>query len=109
MRFLVEIDHVASGQPRSPDASRAFIEDIIVPTLAGAEQLAHEGRIVAGGPVAGRIALRFIADVATVEELDRLVTGLPLWTVATTRVTPLIGFDDRRAHVAVLLQRLPET
>jgi muconolactone delta-isomerase len=105
MKFLVEIDHLKTGQPFTEDTARSFVEGIIYPTLAKAEQLAQEGRIVAGGPVAGRIALRFIADVKSAQELDQLVSSLPLWTVADTRVTPLIDFSDRRAHVQALLQR----
>lgn len=106
MRFMVEMDHVGTGQPRTADIGRSFIEGVIFPTLARGEQLAREGRIVAGGPVAGRIALRFIAEVETVQEIDRLVESLPLWAVAETRVTPLIEFSDRRAHVEVLLRGL---
>ncbi len=106
MKLLVELDHIKSGQPFTEDSVRSFIERIIYPTLDKAEQLAQEGRIVAGGPVAGRIALRFIADVETVQQLDQLVSSLPLWTVAETRVTPLIDFSDRRAHVQTLLQRI---
>jgi muconolactone delta-isomerase len=84
---------------------RLFIEGVIFPTMARAEQLAQEGRIVAGGPVAGRIAVRFIAEVETVQQLDQLVSSLPLWTVAETRVTPLIDFSERRIHIQGLLQR----
>ncbi len=105
MKFLVELDHVKTGQPFTEDGARSFVEGIIYPTIAKAEQLAQEGRIVAGGPVLGRIALRFIADVETAEQLDQLISSLPLWLVAETRVTPLIDFRDRRAHVQALLQR----
>ena len=106
MLFLVELDHVKSGTMLTPEAGRAFVEQIIFPTIERAEQLIAEGRILAGGPVAGRIAVRFIADVATAKELDQLVTSLPLWTVADTRVTALIDFGDRRAHLQTLLQRM---
>ncbi len=106
MKFLVELDHVKTGQPLTQETARSFIEGIIFPTIARAEELVREGRIVAGGPVAGRIAVRFIAEVETAQELDRLVSSLPLWTVAETRVTPLIDFKDRRAHIEALLQRL---
>jgi muconolactone delta-isomerase len=106
MKFLVEIDHVKTGQPFTAETGRSFIEDVIFPTLARAVQLVQEGRIIAGGPVAGRIALRFIADVETIQELDQLVSSLPLWTIADTRVTPLIDFSERRAHVQELLQLL---
>ncbi len=47
------------------------------PTLAKAEQLAQEGYIVAGEPVVGPIAVRFIANVDTAQELDQLVPAFP--------------------------------
>ena len=106
MKFLVELDHIKTGQPFTEDTARSFIEGIIFPTLTKAEQLAQQGCIVAGGPIAGRIALRFIEDVETTQQLDQLVSSLPLWTVADTRVTPLIDFSDRRAHIQTLLERI---
>jgi muconolactone delta-isomerase len=106
MLFLVELDHVKSGNILTPDTGRTFIEQIIFPTIARAEQLIAERKILAGGPVAGRIAIRFIAEVDSLQEVDRIITSLPLWTVAETRVTPLIAFADRRNHVQILLDRL---
>jgi muconolactone delta-isomerase len=109
MKFLVELDHVKTGQPFTEDAARAFIEGVIFPTIAKAEKLVQEGRIVAGGPVAGRIALRFIAEVETAQQLDQLISTLPLWMVAETRVTPLIDFSQRRAHIQELLERMTKS
>lgn len=107
MTFLVEIDHVKSGIAPTPEAGRSFIEQIIFPTLARAAQLVTEGRIVAGGPVVGRIALRLVFEADSAAAVDRLVSTLPLWTVADVRVIPLTGFADRRAHVEELLAALP--
>lgn len=104
MKYLVELDHIKTGLQFTEDTARTFIENIIFPTIAKAEQLIQQGRIVAGGPVAGRIAIRFIADVETTQQLDQLVSSLPLWMVADTRVTPLIDFSDRRAHIQALLE-----
>ena len=106
MKFLVELDHIMTGQPLTEDAARSFIDRIISPTIAKAEQLAQQGLIVAGGAVTGRIALRFIADVDTTQQLDQIVSSLPLWVVADTRVTSLIDFSERRAHVQTLLERM---
>lgn len=108
MKFLVEIDHPKTGQPPAEATTRAFINDVILPTLAKAEQMVKEGRIVAGGPVAGRIALRFIADVESAVHLDELLTSLPLWAISDTRVTALIEFNDRRGHVQAILKRLSQ-
>lgn len=104
MLFLVELDHVKSGITPTLEAGRAFIEQIILPTLARAEQLVVEKKILAGGPVAGRISLRFIVEADSPQDVDRIITSLPLWVVAETRVTPLITFNERRTHVRGVLE-----
>src|SRR5262245_61722477 len=106
MLFLVELDHVKSGMAPTSEATRAFIDRIILPTLARAEKLAAEKKIVAGGPVLGRIALRLIVEADSLQDVDQMITSLPVWTVAETRVTPLIAFNDRRTHVKALLEAL---
>ena len=105
MLFLVELDHVKSGMTMTPEAGRTFIEHFIFPTLARAEQLVAEKTIVAGGAVPGRVALRFIADADSLQDIDRMITSLPLWPLAETCVTPLISFGDRREHAQDILQR----
>ena len=106
MKFLVEIDRPNPGFPMTNEAARSFMDSVILPTLGRGEQLAAEGLILAGGPVAGRIALRFIVDVESAAQLDDMLTSIPLWGVAETRVTPLIEFSDRRAHVLTLLRHV---
>ncbi|MEP7298037.1 MAG: muconolactone Delta-isomerase family protein [Burkholderiales bacterium] len=106
MKFLVELTRPNTGQPMTNEAARRFMEVVILPTLARGEELTKDGLIVAGGPVAGRIALRFIAEVESARQLDELLTSIPLWAVAETQVTPLIEFGDRRAHVLTLLQHV---
>jgi muconolactone delta-isomerase len=106
MLFFVEVDHVKSGQMVTPEGGRVFIEQIILPTIAAAEQLIAEKKILAGGPVAGRISLRLVIEADSPEQVDQIISSLPLWAVAETRVTPLIAFTDRRKHVQMLLERL---
>jgi hypothetical protein len=106
MYFLVEMDHVKSGVVPTKETVQEFIGRIILPTLALAEQYATEGKILAGGPVVGRTALRFIVEADSPQEVDRMVESLPLWRVAETRVTPLLTFSDRRANVQILLNNL---
>lgn len=106
MLFLVEMDHVKSGQLVSNEAGLAFVEQIIVPTLARAEQLVAEKKIVAGGPVVGRIALRFVLEAESLADVDRAISSLPLWPVAETRVTPLVAFADRRNSVKAIAELL---
>jgi hypothetical protein len=106
MLFLVELDHVRSGAPSTPEAGRAFIEKVILPTLARAEQLVKEKRILSGGPVLGRVALRFIMEADSARHADRMITSLPIWPMAETRVTPVIAFGERGEHVKELLARI---
>ena len=106
MQFLVELDRVPSGTPPGPEAGKAFIEQIIFPTLARAEQLVAEKRILSGGLVVGRVALRFIMEADSAEHADRMITSLAIWPLAEVRVTPLITFAERRDHVKALLERL---
>ncbi len=106
MLFLVELDHVKSGAPLTSEAGRAFIQQIILPTLAQAEQLVAEKKILAGGPIAGRIALRFILEASSLQDVDRIISGLPLWPLSETRITPLVSFADRRNSVQALLESL---
>jgi muconolactone delta-isomerase len=106
MIYLIEIDHVKSGAAPTPETGREFIEQIIFPTIALAEELVAEKKILAGGPVLGRVALRFIVQADSAQDVDRIVTGLPLWPLAETRITPLITFGERRAHAQAILDRL---
>jgi hypothetical protein len=105
MKFLVEMDHSKTGQRLNDAAARAFVDEVISPTLDRAQALVKQGCILAGGPVAGSIALRFIAEVESTQHLDELVSSIALSSVAYTRVTALIEFDDRRPHLQGLLQR----
>jgi hypothetical protein len=106
MLFLVELDHVKQTAPTTPEAGRAFIEHIIFPTIARAEQLMAEKKIAGGGVVVGRIALRLLVVAESCGQVDQMISSLPLWPAAETRVTPLIAFSERREHVQQLLETL---
>jgi hypothetical protein len=108
MLFLVELDHVNSGTTLSREAGQAFIEQVILPTLAQAEKLVAEKKIIAGGPAVGRIALRFLVETDSLQEVDRIVSGLPLWPLSETRMMPLLGWADRREHLMSILDKLKQ-
>ena len=69
MLFLVELDHVKTTAPTTPEAGRGFIEQVILPTLARGDQLISEKKIV-GGAVLGRVSLRFIIETDTSGQAD---------------------------------------
>jgi len=106
MLFLIELDHVKQGTPLTPEIGRAFIEQTIFPTLARAEELVKAKKILAGGPVLGWVALRFIVEADSLSDVDKIITSLPIWPLAETRVTPLIAFSERRQHAEALLESL---
>jgi hypothetical protein len=106
MLFLVELDRVQSGNVTTPETGRTFIEQIILPTLARGEKLIEAKRILSGGAVLGRVALRFIMEADSPEQIDPMITSLPVWRVAETRVTPLITLAERRHSVTNLLEAL---
>jgi hypothetical protein len=68
MLFLIELDHVKQGTPLTPEIGRAFIEQTIFPTLARAEELVKAKKILAGGPVLGRVALRLIVEADSLSD-----------------------------------------
>jgi hypothetical protein len=106
MLFLVELDHVKPTAPIPPEAGRAFIEQIILPTLARGEELMAEKKIVSGGAVLGRVALRFIVEAESLAHVDQMISSLPVWPMTETRVTPLITLNERRQHVQQLSESL---
>jgi hypothetical protein len=77
MLFLVELDHVKPGTTMTPESGRMFIEQVISPTIARAEQLIAEKKIVAGGPVAGRISLRLMVEADSASDVDRIISSFP--------------------------------
>ena len=106
MLFPVELDHVKSGVMMTAETWRAFVDGVILPTLARAEELMAQKTILAGGAVRGRIALRFIVEAGSLPEVDRIVSSLPLWPLAESRVAPLVSASDRRASVEALIGKL---
>src|SRR5438045_312225 len=94
MLFLVELDHVNSGAVPTYEEGEAFIEQIILPTLARAEQLIAEKKIVCRGAAAGGFGLRMVVEARAAADAEEIVFGLPLWPLAERRVTPLVTLAE---------------
>ncbi len=99
MQFLVQLNITQAGRPRNDEEGKAFYRKFIQPTLKKCQQLQEEGTILAGGPISGTIGLALLIKAETVRELDQLVSGLPVWPLMETTVTPLTTFADRAAAV----------
>jgi muconolactone delta-isomerase len=110
MDYLVEMKVVQITTLLSPAEVANFGDRVVLPTMDAFRQLRGEGKIIAGGPLTGAMAFAFIMRVDSTSELDRQLTGLPIWSRCQTNVTPLTPFEDReiavRERLATLKARL---
>lgn len=108
MQYLVQLRLAASSRPKTAGEGLAFIEQYILPTLERCEQLQTQGKVAAGGPVSGGVALDLIVNADTAQGLDEVITALPVWPLMETTVTPLTTFANRRRAVLAMRERLAE-
>jgi Muconolactone delta-isomerase len=106
MNYLIEMKLADSARSKSPQDSVTFIKQFVLPSLEILDKWQTEGRVLAGGPVAGAIALALIVRAESVQELDELVESLPVWVVMETRVMPLQTFSGRATAVQKKLESL---
>lgn len=104
MNYLVQLK--LANRPTNGQEGVVFIEQFILPTLELCKKLESEKKIVAGGPLSGAIALSVIVSAESAQELDALITSLPVWPLMETTVTPLSTFDVRLQAVRARLQQL---
>ncbi len=104
MNYLVQLK--LANRPADPQEGVVFIEQFILPTLELCKTLEAEKKIVAGGPLSGAIALSLILSAKSAQELDKVITSLPVWPLMETTVTPLSTFDVRMQAVRTRLQQL---
>ena len=104
MLYLAQLKLVS--RPDTPQEGIVFIEQFILPTLELCKRLEAEKKIVAGGPLSGAVALSLIVSAESAQELDDLITSLPVWPRMETTVTPLSTFDVRMQAVRARLEQL---
>ena len=104
MNYLVHMK--TAHRPASPQEGTAFIEQRILPTLELCRKLEGERKIVAGGPVSGAIALFLIVAADSAQELDAVITSLPVWPLLETTITPLTTFDGRMHALRARLEQV---
>ncbi|HXU19836.1 MAG TPA: hypothetical protein VN788_04565 [Verrucomicrobiae bacterium] len=77
MQYLVQLRLSSSARPMSP--GDGFIEELILPTLERCDKLQKDRKMLAGGPMSGAVALALIVTAESAQELDHLITSLPVW------------------------------
>jgi hypothetical protein len=106
--YLVEMTFAPFASPLTPQEAAMFAERFALPTLESLEKLASSGRILAGGPTLAAAGFSFIARAGSPGELEDMVTGLPLWPRAQTRVVPLGTFESRASTIRKRLLKARE-
>ena len=106
MQYLVQLRRRNSASPMSAGSGIGFIEELILPTLERCKKLQEDKRILAGGPSSGTVALALIVTAGSAQELDDLITSLPVWPRMETEVIPLSTFDERRHSALSKLEEL---
>lgn len=90
----------------TPQQLAPVAENQAVPTLEACVQLQSEGKIKAGGIVAGGRSYVFVADVADNNELDKMLQKIPAWLITKAHVVPLQDFKKRLAQNQDFVDRL---
>jgi hypothetical protein len=103
--YLVEMTFPPFGTLLSPQEVVVFSERFVLPTLEACQKLCDAGRIVAGGTTLAAIGFTFIARTGSPQELEDMLSGLPLWSRAQTRIVPLGVFENRAKVVRETLSR----
>jgi muconolactone delta-isomerase len=106
MQYLVQFRLKSSASPKTPEKGIGCIEQYTCPTLGSGQMLQEEKKIIARGPVSGTVALAFIASAESAKELDDVVTGLPVWPLMDTEVTPPSTFDAGKQALRPKLEQL---
>jgi hypothetical protein len=107
MQYLVQMRLASSSRPTTSEDGIAFIERLILPTLEKCKALQDEHRILAGGAMAGAVPLVLIVSAESAQELDDLVTRLPIWPVWKPRSLRSRLLKDARAWRATVSSRRP--
>jgi hypothetical protein len=97
--YLVEMKVMPAANVPTPQEGVAFTERFVLPTLEACERLAAEGHILAGGPTLATLGFSFIARADSPQQLEDLVTALPIWPRSQTTIVPLGSFAARSNNV----------
>jgi hypothetical protein len=95
MLYLAQFEYVEPGPTYSPTQVTNMVENAVVASLEAVTQYEKEGKVRAGGVIAGSKGSALIVDVADHNELSSLLQSLAFWSIMKVRVTPLQSFTER--------------
>ncbi len=106
MQYLVTMEFVEPGPLFAAQQLGQMVEDTILPSFELLAAWQTEGKVVAGGVLAGTRTATFVLEAASNDELDQLLEGIPWWGVMKTTVAPLQAFAKRAANDRALMERI---
>lgn len=106
MQYLVTMEYVEPGPLFAAQQLGQMVEETILPSFDLLASLQADGKVLAGGVLAGTRTATFIVEAASNDELDQLIEGIPWWGVMKTTVAPLQTFAKRAANDRALLERI---
>lgn len=106
MQYLVTMEYVEPGPLFAAQQLGQMVEETILPSFDLLATWQTQGKVVAGGVLAGTRTATFIVEAASNDELDQLIEGIPWWGVMKTTVAPLQTFAKRAANDRALLERI---
>jgi Muconolactone delta-isomerase len=95
--YLAIGEYVEPGPLLPPQQVVQMIEQVVLPSFEAMAKLQDQKKIVAGGIYAGDRKGCFILDVASNDEVNRILQALPFWGLLRWTVVPMQGFRERAA------------
>lgn len=92
MLYLVEFEASQAGISMSREQKIEQLEKLVIPTI---ESLGKEGKVRAGGIVAGTFAGAFVVGAKSKDEVTELLRALPAQGIVQWTVTPHETFAHR--------------
>jgi hypothetical protein len=93
--YLVTGEYVDPGPLLPPQQVVQMLEQLVIPSFDALAKLEKDKKILGGGIIAGARAAAFIVNVASNDELNRMIMELPFWGIVNWKATPLLGFKER--------------
>ena len=106
MQYLVMMEFVEPGPLFASQQLGQMVADTILPSFDLLAELETQGKVVAGGVLAGTRTASFVVEAANHDELDQLLEGIPFWGIMKTTVAPLQAFARRAANDRALMERI---
>ncbi|NLI74034.1 MAG: hypothetical protein GX369_04595 [Euryarchaeota archaeon] len=93
MEFLVMMKLSDEGIGETAEENRNILERLVIPSMERLKEMESEG-IVRGGFFGGQRSAAFIFTVSSGEELDEILTGLPLSAIFGIESIPVESISE---------------